>query len=327
MSSRKLEVPEAVYNKVTTLGQVGQTWLDNLDELVQGLERDWRIKVGKALNGGSEAFVAEAVGEDNTEVVLKIAMPAMPGNAAFENEVKALTLVDGNGYVRLLRFDINRRALLLERLGNSLGSLELPVNTQIKIICRTLEKTWVHIPEQTQCLTREGVFTLFRDLIGELCQDINVSFSEKTINKALQFCESRALAFDHMTAVLVHGDAHSGNLLQVTPRNDQTKYQFKLIDPDGILCEPAYDLGVLMREWIDELLEDPIGLGRKRCEYISRLTDVSPRAIWEWGFIQCVATGLLLAKVGQEQEGIKLLSVADAWSKLDVLELPLSYST
>ena len=70
MSSRKLEVPEAVYNKVTTLGEVGQTWLDNLDELVHGLERDWRIKVGKALNGGSEAFIAEAVGEDNTEVVL-----------------------------------------------------------------------------------------------------------------------------------------------------------------------------------------------------------------------------------------------------------------
>jgi streptomycin 6-kinase len=314
VSGRKLEVPEAVYKKVITLGETGQIWLDNLDDLIHGLERDWRIKVGKALSGGSEAFVAEAVDENNTEVILKIAMPVMPGNTAFENEVKALTLVDGKGYVRLLKFDIERRALLLERLGKSLRSLDLPSDTQIEIICRTLEKTWVHIPEQTQVFTGDGIFTEFRALIIELCKDANVSFSEETVNKALQYCESRAAVFDSERAVLVHGDAHSDNLLQVIPTNNQTPYQFKLIDPDGILCEPAYDLGVLMREWIDELLEDPIRLGCKRCEYISRLTNVNPKAIWEWGFIQCVATGLLLAKVGQEQEGSKLLTVADSWA-------------
>lgn len=313
VSGRKLEVPEAVYKKVITLGEAGQIWLDNLDDLIQRLERDWKIKVGKALNGGSEAFVTEAVDEDNMEVILKIVMPVMAGNTVFEDEMKALTLVDGNGYVRLIKFDISRRTLLLERLGNSLRSLNLPIYTQIEIICRTLKRVWVHIPEQTQFSTGDNIFTVFSDLINELCKNINVSFSEETINKTLRVCEMCALAFNPKTAVLVHGDAHSGNLLQVTSTNDQTKYQFKLIDPDGIVCEPAYDLGVLMRERIDELLENPICFGRKRCEYISRLTSVGTKAIWEWGLIQSVATGLLLVKVGQEQEGMKLLEVADSW--------------
>jgi streptomycin 6-kinase len=89
-----------------------------------------------------------------------------------------------------------------------------------------------------------------------------------------------------------------------------------LIDPDGLIAEPAYDLAVLMREWTEELIPDPVRLGRKRCAYLSSLTGVGTRAIWEWGFLQCVATGLLLMKVGQEREGSRMIQVAEAWAAM-----------
>ncbi len=49
-------------------------------------------------------------------------------------------------------------------------------------------------------------------------------------------------AHDDERAVLVHGDVHEWNALQAPGGG------FKLVDPDGLLAEPEYDLGVVMRE-------------------------------------------------------------------------------
>ncbi len=44
-------------------------------------------------------------------------------------------------------------------------------------------------------------------------------------------------------------------------------------------------------------------------------TGADTQAIWQWGFIQCMSTGLLLIRVGQEQSGIQMLKVAEAWTR------------
>ena len=59
---------------------------------------------------------------------------------------------------------------------------------------------------------------------------------------------------------------------------------YKLIDPDGLFYEKAYDLGVLMREWAEEYEQDPVEKGKQRCETLHQLTGVpKPGQIWEWG--------------------------------------------
>lgn len=114
---------------------------------------------------------------------------------------------------------------------------------------------------------------------------------------------------------MVHGDAHNGNTLQNLSQNSQSQSLFKFIDPDGLVTEAAYDLGILMREWIDELIADPVRRGRERCAYLSHLTGMEAQAIWQWGFIQSMSTGLFLMQVGQEQSGIQMLKVAEAWTR------------
>lgn len=49
---------------------------------------------------------------------------------------------------------------------------------------------------------------------------------------------------DDERAVPVHGDVHQWNALQA-------RSGFKLIDPDGLLAEAEYDMGVLMHEGPD----------------------------------------------------------------------------
>lgn len=108
--------------------------------------------------------------------------------------------------------------------------------------------------------------------------------------------------------VLLHGDAHGGNTLKELSGNG-----FKLIDPDGIFYEKAYDLGVLMREWIDEYGQEPMKSGQERCAYLHHLTGVSEQAIWEWGYLQTVSTAFVLLKIEQEKAGQQMLRVAECW--------------
>jgi streptomycin 6-kinase len=72
--------------------------------------------------------------------------------------------------------------------------------------------------------------------------------------------------------VLVHGDVHQWNALRAGGG-------FKLVDPDGLLAEAEYDLGVIMREDPQCLIHgDP----RNRSRWLARRCGLDETAIWEW---------------------------------------------
>ena len=70
--------------------------------------------MGRPYADATGAFVAEATLGDGTAAVLKLIVPR-DGDAA-RYEAIALRLANGAGCVQLLRDDIDRGALLLERL-------------------------------------------------------------------------------------------------------------------------------------------------------------------------------------------------------------------
>ena len=65
---------------------------------------------------------------------------------------------------------------------------------------------------------------------------------------------------------------------------------FKLVDPDGLLAEPEYDLGIIMREDPLDLLEATRTNAHGGSQHARAST---PTAIWEWGVVERVSTGLL----------------------------------
>jgi streptomycin 6-kinase len=82
-----------------------------------------------------------------------------------------------------------------------------------------------------------------------------------------------------------------------------------------VLCEPAYDLGISMREWSEELLAgDALALGKVRCALLHDLTGVDETAIWQWGFIERVSSGLYIMSLGLS-DGDEFLAVADRWAE------------
>jgi streptomycin 6-kinase len=111
----------------------------------------------------------------------------------------------------------------------------------------------------------------------------------------------RGAAHDDERAVLVHGDVHQWNAVQ-------SNGGFKLVDPDGLLAEAEYDLGVLMREDPVELMAgDPY----ERARWLAHRTGLNATAIWEWGVTERVSTGLLATRVGLQPVGAQMLAAAD----------------
>ncbi len=314
MDRQEIVVSEMMRQKVATLGETGEQWLMALPALVEEIAQDWQLEVGESLLGGSEAFVARATTIDGFQAVIKVAMPPAEGNTVFASEITGLKLANGRGYVRLLRSDLDRRALLLEALGPSLQDMGLSSRAQIEIICATLRESWVRVPLDTGLFNEEKAAQWHTKFIGSLWQQLGEPCSRRAFETALLFTENRARAYDPATAVLVHGDAHSGNTLQTLTEGSGTR-SFKLIDPDGLAAGPACDLGVLMRDWLDELLPDPLKLGLERRDLLSRLTGADPQAVWEWGFIQTMSTGLLMLRIGATGQGRTMLQVVEAWSR------------
>ena len=91
-----------------------------------------------------------------------------------------------------------------------------------------------------------------------------------------------------------------------------TADEYKFVDPDGYFCEPALDLGIIMRDWNDDLLGgDAVAFAMARCERLSQLSGVPPRPIWQWGFVERVSTGLYMLQLQVTDAGRATLAVAD----------------
>jgi streptomycin 6-kinase len=312
------QIPDPVRRKAAAQGEEGVRWVQGLTDLIADLEREWDMTIGSTLLGGSMAYVAEAQTADGTCAVLKLQMSGYdaPGTDSFADELKTLLLAKGRGYARVFKHDVPRRALLLERLGRPLCDLGLSLQAQAAIICATLQRAWVRVTPDAGLQSGAEKVRWLAGFIVATWDALDRPCSERAIDQALRFADARAAAFDAETAVLVHGDAHSGNTLQSLAAQDAKGTRFKFVDPDGLLAEPACDLAVPMRDWSDALLAgDPVQRGRERCAYLSALTGVDPGAIWQWGFMERVSTGLLLLQIGYEQQGGDMLRVADAWAR------------
>ena len=290
-------VSEVVRNQAVAFNAT--RWLDELPTLITSLERDWLITVGRPFDDATEAFVAEATFEDGTLAVLKLIIPRDSDTS--KNEITVLSLTEGDGCVRMLRSDVDRDAVLLERLGPSLKDLDLPTQERHEIMCATSARVWRRAPT---CGLPTGAAKgrWLADSIAATWEELDHPCSERAVEYALTCATRRIEAHDDERAVLVHGDVHQWNTLKA---NDG----FKLVDPDGLLAEAEYDMGIIMREDPIELLHgDP----RQRARWLAARTGLDADAIWEWGVVERLSTGLLNTQIDFQPVGHQMLAVADA---------------
>jgi streptomycin 6-kinase len=292
----EIDVPEVVRRKAVLAG--AEDWLRSLPELVAALERDWSITVAAAFPDSTEAYVAAATTAAGQPAVLKLIVPR-DGDAA-RHEITVLRLADGQGCVRLLRDDPDRAALLLERLGPSLHEFALPMRQRHEILCDLAVRVWRPAAD-SGLPTGADKGRWLAGFVAATWERLHRPCSEYAVEHALTCAARRVAAYDLRRARLVHGDVHQWNALR-SPDG------FALVDPDGLLAEPEYDLGIVMRE-------DPVELVRgepeRRATWLAARTGLDAAAIWEWGVVERVSTGLLATSIGLQPIGAQMLHAAD----------------
>jgi len=303
--TRSIVVPERVRLMAEQSSHETRQWLKDLPGLLAELEQAWELSIGQPLSGGSSAYVAP-VKTASGNAVIKIAMPSRHRPYGFEQELDTLLRADGHGYVRVFKCDYERHALLLEQLGLSMQERKLEPKQVIQLLCKTLQQAWLVPPSADQTMNAsEYKAQTLAQLISELWDKLERPCSQKIVSQALEFARRRLEAFDLKRCIVVHGDPHAANALLVRAPRAGAESGYVFVDPEGFLCEPAYDLGVVMRDWNEELLAaaDPLAVAHEYCQLLARESGLDGATIWEWGFIERVSSGLYLCAYGSSEHG------------------------
>lgn len=293
------ELPEVVRNRAIAEGHAD--WIDNLTDIVRGLERDWSIRVGRTYDEGTEAFVADALMADGTPAVLKVLVPRRGGRFD-DHESTVLRLAGGGGCPLLYRDDPERGALLMERLGPSMFALGLPYEQRLPLLCDAASMIW-RPAHDVDLPTGAEKAAWLSEFVAVTWGELDEPCERRTVDHAVACAERRLAAHDPERAVVVHGDVHQWNALQVGATGS-----FKLVDPDGLVAEAEYDLGVILREDPDEPgAADNMATAR----WMATRHGLGATAIWEWGVVERVSTGLVATKIGLQPVGHRMLALAD----------------
>jgi len=230
-----MEWPHIFEENVVGAVPQGKAWLQSLPQLLRECEKRWQLTLRPPFDL-SFNYVAPAIDAIGNSVVLKVGVP----NAELTSEIQALRLYDSNGAVRLLDFDTEKGALLMEQLipGHSLSTLSEPANDEdmTRIAARVMRQLWRPLPAGHTFAT-VGQWPSGLKRLRERFDGGTGPFPKRLVEMAE--CLFDELLSSASTPVLLHGDLHHMNILK-------SQDTWKAIDPKGVAGEPCYDVCALL---------------------------------------------------------------------------------
>jgi streptomycin 6-kinase len=223
-------------------------------------------------------YAALATRADGSPGVLKACCP----DRALVHEGVALRLFDGHGAVRLLEADLDQGVLLLERAvpGMPISALEddeQAISAAISVLHRLLRPAPVEHSFPTVADWGKG-FARLRERFG----GGTGPFPAPRVERAeWLFAE---LTASMVASALLHGDLNSGNVLAAE------REPWLAIDPKGVIGEPVYDTGVLLRVPLSHIdsSPEPRRLLARCIDQLAAELGFDRARIRDWGFAQAV---------------------------------------
>ncbi|MBA2621749.1 MAG: phosphotransferase [Acidobacteria bacterium] len=283
----------------------GERWLADLPDLIAEISEKWSLAVGESFPDLSYNYVTPCICADGTNAVLKIGYNEK--DSVISSEAKFLTLLDGKGAVKLLGFDEDHCALLLERLmpGESLARLCQTNDEKAALIAIDVMRKICRPPPKNHD------FPTLENWISKLQTAAETEFAPRSVAKALNYFEELSDASEQN--LLLHGDLHHENILSAT------RESFLAIDPKGVVGNVGYEIAVFLnnqrrlirsRQNLRDILAE-------RVEQFAESLEIEPRKLRKWAFVQAV----LAAWWGFEDKGTgweKWTTYADIWEEIGV---------
>lgn len=220
---------------VGTFGAAGDEWLQRLPAILTQCAQRWSLTVMPHFSNLSYNYVAPARRADGTAAILKLGVP----NAELRNEIEALRLYDGRGICRLLDFDLDLGALLLERLQPGVMLSTITDDEQaISLAAQVMRQLWRPAPP-THSFPTVAKWAKGMERLRTTFDGGTGPFPAKLVEEAERlFAELIPSMGEPM---LLHGDLHHYNILTAE------REPWLAIDPKGLVGESAYETGALLR--------------------------------------------------------------------------------
>ncbi len=269
MVYKRYFMKELEKNIINLYGVKGKQWLTNLPLLIAQLKIDYGLSHLKPVNNLTYNYVLSGF-QGVQPIVLKLG----PDSNALKREALTLKAFSGFGSVDVFAEDDGM--LLLERAvsGVSLKSyFPEKDNDAIQITCECLKRL-----HQTVIPT-DRHFPHIKDWLIAL--DKNSSIPADYLHKARELRDK--LIATSTIPVLLHGDLHHDNILQ--NGND-----WVVIDPKGIIGEPAYEVAAFIRNPVPELLahNNASSVIENRITQFAETLKISEHRIIDWCYVQAV---------------------------------------
>jgi streptomycin 6-kinase len=261
-------------------GEAGRVWLSRLPDLVERCAARWSLRVGPPFPSLSYNYAAPAEGPGGERLVLKVGVPV----AELLSEVEALRLFGGRGAVRLVDADAEWGTLLLERLepGTQLLALcEKDDEAATRAAAGVMQRLWRPVPAAHSFPTAADWGRGLRRLREHFGGGTG-SFPRRLVEEAESLFAGLLASSDE--PVLTHGDLHHGNVLAAA------REPWLAIDPKGLVAEPAYEVGALLRNPLPQLLRwpQPVRVTERRIAQLSEELGFDRARIRGWGVAQAV---------------------------------------
>lgn len=272
-------LPRSFVSTVLSLhGEQGAGWLEQLPALTAEFEQRWSLAVLAPLPNLSYNYVAPAIGAGGRALILKLGVV----HPELLTEMEALRLCDGRGCVQLLAADPDRGAMLLERLTPGRPLSEVADDEQAtSIAAAVMRRLWRPVPAEhtfpTVARWAAGLDRLRAHFGGG-----TGPFPQRLVEQAEALFEE--LLGSMAEPVLLHGDLHHDNILAAE------RQPWLAIDPKGLVGEPAYEVGALLRNPFPTLLNwpEPGRVLARRADQLAEMLGFDRARIVGWGLAQAV---------------------------------------
>ena len=259
-------------------GEDGERWMSHLPAILAACEERWKITIGAPFANLSYHYVTSATRADGSPVVVKASAPT----DEFQQESEALRLFGGRGMVELLARDDASEVMLLEALqpGTLLASIE-DDGLATSIAASVMRQFWRPVPADHPFPTVADWgrgFSRLREHYDGGCGPFPPRLLEQAETLFADLCASMD------APVLLHGDLHHDNILA------GQRLPWLAIDPKGLVGEPAYETGALLRNPLTGLLQmpQPARILARRIDQLAEESGLDRARIRGWGLAQAV---------------------------------------
>jgi streptomycin 6-kinase len=283
--------PALARTAVAAWGRRGERWLAALPGTLAALANDWGLELGEPFELSHHWVCGARVG--GVRAVLKMGPPGATHLAA---EAAALSAWGGAGAVRLLRSDVGRGALLLERAepGTAATALVPDADEQATAAAVAVLRRLHATPPPTEGVPALGArLHAFEGHLERFAGD-------DPLPRAL-VDRARGVAAELLASSpgdrLLHGDLHHDNVLRAT------RERWLAIDPHGVVGDPGYDAGAWLYNPDPPRREEHLlSLVPARLEQLADGLRQPLDRLAAWGFVQAVLSAVWSAQDGEPSQ-------------------------